>query len=286
MTITNRGTNALNIVPQSTTTQTPVNLLASFQGAPVSKEGGAAVDQVVNINVPAGNNRKLWVAAAEINLNVASHVIGLDVSVGTRSTLVSDTAPTGRYTTSPYVNAKSWQVDLPNATSPTAVTLTFHLPANLASFAYRIEAVANCGGFTSATGQSFTDLLDTRSKTLTCPAKGGLAMVFFGHGGHLNNVIALTGLDAVGASAATGGRTLKDLSMMGGRAYRDTSTSITGQATFENERQGAIMSVLFQPVSGSNDSVTILGPTSIAAGKSADILAHSNGTLYYVRTYP
>lgn len=286
MTITNRGTNALNIVPQSTTTQTPVNLLASWQGTPISKEGGVAVDKVVNVTIPAGSNRKLWIAAAEINLQVASHTLDFDISIGTKTVLVSDTAPTGRFSLTPAVNAKSWQVDLSDSTTPTGVVITFHLPANLASFAYRIEAVANCGGFTSAAGQSYTDTLTTRGKTLTCPSKGGLAMVFFGQGGTVNDATSLTGLDLIGAPATTGGREFKDLSMIGGKAYRDASTSITGTATFEDNKQGAYMSVAFQPVSGGMDSVTILGPTSIAAGKSGDILVHSNGILYYVRTYP
>jgi hypothetical protein len=276
----NAGTNSLTIEGSGSAAVTPVTILQTWQGAPIHQatQPAIATTQTLNLTIPSGADRRLLIVSGDINNSTTSHTVGVTPDSGTLTQVLAVTGATGKFSTTPFVSERAWDLAL-TGTASLSLALEFAIPADTLSWAYRIVAVTSAAAPT-VTGSSDTTAATTHARTATRPANGGIAAVFFLRNGTATG--AVTGIGTVQASTSSGSLTQKDIIVCGGQEVGSSSTSVTATGTFSTSEQGASLICIWDPVSLSTSTVTLEGDTTVAQDKMAQILALSDGSTYYV----
>jgi hypothetical protein len=272
----------LTIEGSATSAATAVEILGSWQGAPIKQDTqpAASTTSILNITVPAGSDRKVMVVGTDINnLDSPTHSLGLTASTGTVTSKLSATGGAGKFSTSPHISIQCWELAL-TGSAAVDVALTFAIPANCQSFGYRAVAYKAAGTVTVAGGSNTTASATPTARSVTCPANGAAMAVFSCRNG-VCRVTGITGIDNASTSVASGTRTSKDLNLAGAQETNATSTGITATPTLTSAEQSAWVTVAVDPASGATSTVTVKGTLTVPQAKTAQILCHSDGTTYY-----
>jgi hypothetical protein len=275
--VINGGTNSLTLEPEAVSVADSVRRTGYWAAGPIRQDTQPASSTTTapTISVPAGTGRWLFVTITEMNNSTTSHTVGLTTDVGTVTQVLAATGSTGKYSTSPYLNMRSWKVALADdAASATSVTLTFAIPTECQSMSYTITAVDFCLGITGG-GASYTSASTGRSELLAVPNNGAIAVTVSQRNG--TATVSMTGPETVSSSVNTGSRTQKDHVSINGYHDLVTGADVTTITTWSNSDQGGWAYAIFSPTAGSASGATLLGVTSIPTGKTAEVLALSDG---------
>lgn len=286
------------VVSPATSQPATVSLLGDFSGTYRGpSDTAAAVNIDFTISVPAGTNRKLWVAGFETNTAATSHTIGLTVTNSTSVTKsVADTGPTGTPVpttqVNPFLNSIGWTVPLADATSATSHTLTFALPARVIAYTWRALAFKDCASFTCAGSSSSTAATEHVTPTISAPAHSMVAAAIGSHNGSSTPI--------TGSTTNPAGTTQLGFVRYSNQVRRDhvqtcfynsfdSSASITFGGVFGSSEQWAYQSVIANPL-GATADVTLANSTggtyTIPNNRHATLFGESNGLYFHWVLHP
>jgi trimeric autotransporter adhesin len=279
------GAGTVTLQGSATTVISSPELIGEWQAGyitAVDPPTGATAPIVRTISVPAGLKRFLFVTSCEINQANTSHEVTLTSSTGTVTARTAATAPTSDFSDNPCLNVQSWTVSLgDSATVATSVTLTFTMPDLVHSHAYNIRAVKNVNAVSGATGANQTAATTGHSVSVTAAA-GDMVLATMFHQGDARPATFSGG--TAGSQLRTGGRTLKDSTMIPGYLVPAAAGANAMTGNFTGAKQGAVLGICFEAATSGASAVTVIGtPLTIGSNSWVDVMALSDGTTYLVR---
>ncbi len=282
------GAGSVTLAGAAGTAPAAVEQSAEWQGTrswSPDNSGGAAIDVVIPITVPAGVGRKLWVAAFDINDFVATHNLTAAIDVGTMTASVANTSPASADHSTEKVNAASWTVALADsATAATDHVVTITVPPSSLALSYRIVAANNVNAISGAVGDSTATIALTKAVSVTAPVNG-LVLGALTSVGNDSLPASLSGATAAATAISSGATAGKDIAMIAGRILPSVSGANGMTATFAQSRKGAFLGVCFEKATSGGVGATVYSTTLVVPpGGWLDVLALSDGRTYYVHS--
>lgn len=279
------GAGSVTLAAEAGAAPPAVEQTGQWQGGStyVGNSGGSSIATTRSISVPAGNNRKLWIAAFDINDYVTNHVLSCSIDVGTLVLSVDNTSPASADHLTEKINAASWVASLADSPVATTHVITITIPPNTLAYSYRIISANNVNAVSSPVGDSTEVATTTQAVAVTAPVSG-LVLAAMASVGNDSLPATIAGVSSGGGDSAfsTGTNINKDIVMIGGRILPSTAGVNTMTATFAISKKHAWLGVCFEKATTGGASTTVVGTTVVPSNGWLDVIAASDGRTYIV----